>query len=61
MDYDLNIFWWRQALGYSDIIYSLPTENKLWHHPILMTCMSDVNGVNVLLRKLVRFLRMEKA
>ena len=38
IDYDLNIFWWRQPQGYSDVTQSLPTENKLRHHPILMWC-----------------------
>ena len=34
-------FWWSQPLGYSDVTCSLPTQNKLWHHPILMRCMAS--------------------
>ena len=45
MDYDLNIFWWRQPLGYSDVTCSLPAKNKLWHHPILM--VHDVIDINL--------------
>ena len=40
-DNDLNIFWWRQSLGYSDVTCSLPAKNKLSHHPILMGCMTS--------------------
>ena len=45
IDYDLNIFWWRQPLGYSDVTCSLPAKNKLWHHPILM--VHDVIDINL--------------
>ena len=34
-------FWWRQRLGYSDVTCSLSTENKLWHHPIFVRCMTS--------------------
>ena len=41
IDYDLNIFWRRQPLGYSDVTCSMLTENKLWHHPFLMRCITS--------------------
>ena len=37
----LDSCWWRKPLGYSDLTCSSFTENKLWHHPILMRCMTS--------------------
>ena len=37
----LDSSWWRKPLGYSDVTCSSLTENKLWHHPILMRCMTS--------------------
>ena len=65
-------------LGYSDVTCSLPTENKLWHHPSknstwaylyeipahfnhqIKTKGYDVIGVNVFLRKWIKFLRKKE-
>ena len=64
-----TFFLWRQPLAYSAVTCSLPNENKLWHHPILMECISphfiheikkkgyDVICINEFPPKIMRFPR----
>ena len=28
------------TLGYSDVTFAIPTENRLWHHLISVECMT---------------------
>ena len=41
IDYDFNIFLMTPTPVYCDVTCSSPTENKLWHHPLLMRCMTS--------------------